>query len=193
MWAPSRIQQRSKWTIGHIERDNGIVRFFPGSRVEHPAIGYGTVSRIDSDRISITFDSGGERHFVTKIALPLLTPGPPKPRPQAVATQPRQRQQSVNRRTVTCQRRLCGFSWQTWVERPIRCRKCKSKQWDVPESEFNCVWCNHRWMAQQDGKIPKTCPKCTTKFWNDPEHVMHRRGPRKKRVLIETQSDTVAA
>ena len=66
---------------------------------------------------------------------------------------------------LTCTR--CGYTWSKRKNKPKKCPKCQSYQWESKTYSFTCSSCGHSWTSTNpDGPI--RCPSCRTTKWMEP-------------------------
>lgn len=69
----------------------------------------------------------------------------------------------------TCNR--CGYVWNSYAEKPIRCPGCGTYHWHEVPITNTCIMCGHKWFSRTT-QIPIRCPKCKTRSWRDGEDVL---------------------
>ena len=74
----------------------------------------------------------------------------------------------------------CDREWDSKLERPTQCPRCKQTNWDTPARVVTvkasapnekqpriktCLRCNYSWATRIEK--PKICPRCKTMYWED--------------------------
>ena len=64
----------------------------------------------------------------------------------------------------TCNR--CGYVWNSYAEKPIRCPGCGTYHWHEVPTTNTCIMCGHKWFSRTT-QVPIRCPKCKTRSWRN--------------------------
>ena len=72
----------------------------------------------------------------------------------------------------------CANTWNSRVQHPEKCGKCRSRFWGTPKDArypHTCLRCKHAWQGKLSS--PNKCPSCQSALWNRKKRIRRTLSP----------------